>query len=255
MTKYLKTAHFSALEKASGGLFSLLPDALLKLGSLIPLLFLWRAVMSSGARTDMTLPQILSYTAASAILADLLVVRTPASGWLSEGMLLKLYGRPLSVLGQLAALTAGSWLPMLLLFSLPMALLSPLLGFSLIPSSLLFWPSLLLCVSLGFALDVLFVCLSIRLRNMSWLVSRVRAAIVAVFSGTVFPISLLPFGLADAMRYQPFASLGGAPLSVLVGAADAGETVALQGLWNLLLWPLALLVFQRSQERVVSYGG
>lgn len=255
MMKYLKTAHLSALERANDGIFSLLPDALLKLGALIPLLFLWREVITSGARVDTTLSQMLSYTTVSAILADLLVVKTPASGWLSDGLLLRLYGRPLSVLGQLAALTVGSWLPMLLLFSLPTALLSPLLGVSIVPVSALFWPSLLLCVSLGFALDMLFVCLSIKLRNSRWLVSRVRAAIVAIFSGTVLPISLLPLGLAEIMRYQPFASLGGAPLSILVGMSDAGETIALQGLWNLLLWPLALLVFQKSQEGVVSYGG
>ena len=255
MTKYLKTAQLSALEKTNGGIIYLLPDIIIKICTLIPLVFLWRVVMSSGAKVDMTLEQMLTYTVVSALLADMLVVETPASGWLSEGVLLKLYGRPLPVLGQLAAITAGGWLPMLLLFSLPMAFFSPLLGVNLLPASPYFLLSLLLCISLGFSVDFLFACLSIKLRNMNWLIGRIRMAIVSIFSGTVIPISLLPFGLAEVMKYQPFASLGGAPLSIFVGAADAGETIALQVIWNLIIWPLALFVFRKSQEGMVSYGG
>lgn len=255
MTKYLKTARMAALEKTNGGIFYLLPDVAIKLFTLIPLIFLWRAVLLSGVQVGMSLEQMLSYTFVGGLLADLLVVKTPASGWLSEGVLLKLYGRPISVLGQLAALTAGGWMPMLLLFSLPAVLLAPLLGVSLRPASPYFFLSLLLCISLGFAVDVLFACLSIKLRNMSWLVSRIRVAIVSLLSGTVIPIRLLPFGLAEAMQYQPFASLGGAPLSVFVGIGDARQILLLQMMWNAILWPIALFVFRKSQEGMVSYGG
>jgi len=243
------------LEKTNGGLFCLLPDIVIKICTLIPLIFLWRVVMSSGADVGMSMQQMLSYTYVSALLADMMVVRTAASGWLSEGVLMRLYGRPLSVLGQLIAQTLGGWLPMLALFSLPMAMISPLIGVSLLPASGWFPVSLFLCISLGFAIDVLFACLSIRLRNMSWLISRIRAAIVALLSGTVIPISFLPHGFSEIMKYQPFASLGGAPLSVFVGAAAPAGVLWLQVLWNLILWPAALLAFHNSQERMVSYGG
>ncbi len=255
MNKYMKTAHLSALEKINGGIIYLLPDILIKIFTLIPLTFLWRAVMSSGAQVGMSLEQMLTYTYVSALLSDMLVVKTSASGWLSEGVLLKLYGRPLSVLGQLVVQTIGSWMPMLLLFSVPMALISPLIGVSLIPASPLVLLSLLLCISLGFAVDFLFVCLSIKLRNMNWLISRIRMAIISLFSGTVIPIKLLPLGIAQVMKYQPFACLGGAPLSIFTDSAIAGEVIVLQILWNLILWPLALLAFHKSQEGMVSYGG
>jgi ABC-2 type transport system permease protein len=211
--------------------------------------------MSSGVDAGMTLEQMLTYAYISALLTDMLVVRTAASGWLSEGILLKLYGRPLPVLGQLVAQTAGGWVPMIMLFSLPMALISPILSVRLLPVPFLFFISLLLCISLGFAVDFLFACLSIKLRNMNWLIGRMRMAITAVFSGTVIPIRLLPFGLAEVMKYQPFACLGGAPLSIAVGAANVRETIVLQIAWNILLWPLALLVWKKSQEAMVSYGG
>jgi len=255
INKYIKTARLSALEKTNGGIAYLFPDIFIKVCTLIPLLFLWRVVMASGADVGMTSDQMQAYTYVSALLAELLVVQTAASGWLSEGVLLKLYGHPLSVVGQLAAQTMGGWVPMLLLFSLPMALAAPLFGVSLIPASPLFFLSLVLCVSLGFAIDLLFACLSMKMRNMNWLVGRIRVAIIALFSGTVIPIRLLPFGLVEVMKYQPFASLGGAPLSIFAGAADAAEVLMLQVFWNLLLWPLAMLVFHKSQEGMVSYGG
>jgi ABC-2 type transport system permease protein len=255
MIQYIKTAQLSAMEKINGGVIYLLPEVFIKVLTLVPLLYLWRAALSSGAQAGMSLGQIQTYTYASALLADALVVQTAAVGWLSEGVLLKLYGRPLSVLGQLAAQTAGGWAPMLVLFSLPMALAAPLFGVSIVPASPLVAVSLALCVSLGFAIDALFACLSIRLRNMNWLISRMRTAISAIFSGTVIPIGLLPFGLADVMKYQPFACLGGAPLSLFAGITDAGETLLLQVVWNLVLWPIALYTFRKSQEGMVSYGG
>ena len=256
MYKYIKTAHLSALEKTNGGIIYLLPDMLLKTFTLIPLIFLWRVVMSSGAQVGMSFDQMLTYTYISALLADMLVVQTTASGWLSEGVLLKLYGRPLPVLGQLAAQTAGGWMPMLLMYSLPMALAAPLFGVNIVPASALtFFASLMLCISLGFAIDTLFACLSIKLRNMSWLIGRIRMAIVTLLSGTVIPIRLLPYGISEVMKYQPFAALGGAPLSIFTGAADVRETLMLQIAWNIILWPAALLIFKKSQEGMVSYGG
>lgn len=255
MYRYYYTAKLSAIEKTNGGMIYLLPDILIKAFTLIPLVYLWRVVMSSGAEVGMTMSQMMSYTYASALLSEMLVVKTAATGWLSEGTLLKLYGRPLSVLGQLSALTVGRWVPMLLLFSLPMALVAPVFGISLMPASVWFFPSLLLCISLGFAVDCFFACLSIKLRNMSWLIDRIRMAIIALFSGTVIPIRLLPFGLDQWMRFQPFAALGGSPLSIFVGAADVRSTIFMQLVWNVVLWPLALLAFKKSQEGMVSYGG
>ena len=257
MKKYMITAKLSALEVTNGGVVYLIIDVLLRIFTLVTLLYLWRAVMGQGIAADagMSIGEMLSYTLVSALLADMLVVKTAAVGWLSEGVLQKLYGRPLSVLGQLAAQTIGGWAPMLLLFSVPMALAAPLMGINLVPASPYFIVSLGLCISLGFAIDALFACLSLRLRNMSWLIGRIRVAIVTLLSGTIIPIRLLPYGLAGAFRYQPFACLGGAPLSIFVGLVDVGETLQLQLIWNIVMWPIALYVFKKSQERMVSYGG
>ncbi|MDL2215783.1 hypothetical protein LJB77_01790 [Ruminococcaceae bacterium OttesenSCG-928-N02] len=255
MNRYIKTAHMAAIAKTNGGVLYMLPDLFIKAFTLLAQISLWWVVMSADVNVGMTFAQMLSYTYAGALLKDFLVVRTPATGWLSEGVLLGLYGRPLLILGQLAAISLGGYIPMLLAFSVPMFLLSPLLGVELVPRSPLFLLSLLLCISLGFAVDILFACLCIKMRNVSWLVDRIREAITLLLSGTVIPIALLPSGFSQVLRYQPFASLGGAPLSVLVGLGDARELVLTQLAWNLILWPLAIYIFRKSQEGVVSYGG
>ncbi len=255
MVQYIKTAQMACLEKANEGILSFLPDIILKISTLIPLIFLWRAVMSSGVDVGISMNQMLSYAYVSALLSDMMVVKTAATGWLSEGVFMRLYGRPLPVLGQLVSQTIGEWLPTLALFSLPMALISPLIGVSLKPVSAWFFVSLILCISLGFSIDILFACLSIRLRNMNWLISRIRAAIVALLSGTIIPIRLLPSGIREVMKYQPFACLGGAPLSLFVGTADPCGILWLQATWNIILWPVTLFVFKKSQEGMVSYGG
>lgn len=255
MYKYYVTARMSAQEQTNGGVLYSLPTIILKICTLIPLLFLWKTIMSAGAKVDMSLEQMLTYTFISSILADMLVVKTPATGWLSEGVLLRLYGRPFSVLGQLVAQTAGGWVPMFLMYSVPVLFLAPLLGVRLMPASPAFFLSLPLCVSLGFAVDFLFACLSIRMRNFNWLIDRIRAAIIVILSGTIIPIRFLPFGLANVMKFQPFAAMGGSPLSIFVGAGDVMEILLLQIAWNLVLWPAALFAFHKSQERMVSYGG
>jgi len=257
MIKYLKTAQLTAAQKTNGGIVYLLPEIFIRMCTLIALLFLWRAVFAAGAPSEMNLAQMLSYTYLSALLTDLLVVRTLASGWMAEGVIARLHAQPLSLLGQLAAQTIGGWLPSLLLFSLPMALLAPLLGVNLLPASPWFAVSLLLCVSLGFAVDLLFACLAMKLRNMAWVVGRLRTAIITLLSGTIVPIRLLPGVFATILKYQPFAALGGAPLCVFIAQsnAEALETLLLQIFWNLILWPIAFAVFQKSKEGMVSYGG
>ncbi|MCL2528513.1 MAG: hypothetical protein FWE42_08865, partial [Defluviitaleaceae bacterium] len=108
---------------------------------------------------------------------------------------------------------------------------------------------------LGFAIDFIFACVTIRLRGMAWLGHSIRMAIVSLFSGTVIPFRILPFGLTTVFELQPFGSLGGAPLSLFVGATDPGRIIIIQIAWNFILWPVAVIWFAKSKEKQVSFGG
>ncbi|HSL94108.1 MAG TPA: hypothetical protein VK905_05830 [Bacillota bacterium] len=257
MKKYMITVRMTAENLTNGGLLYLLPGYLLRVLYLVPLLLLWRSLMSGGVDTGMTLDQMLTYTFLGTLFASLLVVQTPASNWLYEGLIINLYQRPMGVLRHLAAQTVGGWLPDLVLFTLPMLLASPLLGVKLVTQGMTWWfvPSLLLCISLGFAVDFIFACLTIRMKNASWVVYSIRAATIALLSGSVIPFAILPFRLGELFRLLPFGSLAAAPLALFVGLSEPAPTILLQLAWNLLIWPLTLSVFARSQEWMVSHGG
>ena len=260
-SRYIATIKLTAREKLSGGLLALYANYILRLFYLIPLLYLWRGLFASGvARAsdealEMTLPQILSYTYVSALLSEQLGVRTPMSSWLSSDAFINACRRPTHILADFAAQTVGGWLQTLLLFSLPMALLAPLFGVSMLPASAWVLPSLLLCVSLGFAIDYLFACFILRLKNATWLAYSIRMAVTSLFSGSLIPFALLPWGIGDWLRLSPFGSLAGAPLAIFAGMEPPLPLLAAQLFWNLAIWPLTLVCFNKSRERMVSYGG
>ena len=255
MKQYIITAKTALRAQTNGGIIYMFPQIITKVIYLVPLMFIWRVIANSGIDAGMSLAQLLSYTYINTLISELLVVRTMVSDWNYEGQLINLFARPSSVFGQIIAHTAGGWIPMLLIFSLPMAFIAPLFGIKIIPATVLFFPSLLLCISLGFAVDFIFACVTIRLRGMAWLGHSIRMAIVSLFSGTVIPFRILPFGLTKIFEYQPFGSLGGAPLSLFVGAADPARIIITQLFWNIVLWIAAVLWFNKSRESMVSFGG
>ncbi len=253
--KFLKTAQISLQGQTNGGTLYLLPNIIVKVIYLVPLMFIWRVLASSGVEVGMSLSQMLTYTYLNTLLSELLIVRSFMTDWNADGKLIGLFARPMPVIGQVISQTVGSWIPMLLMFSLPMAAVGPLLGISLVPRTLWFLPSLLLCVSLGFAFEFIFICVFLRMRNVMWLTSVIRMAITSLFSGTVIPFKILPFGLTRLFEYQPFGSLGGAPLSLFVGTAEPERIIPIQIFWNIVIWTLAVVWFKKSRERIVSYGG
>lgn len=253
--KYFKTAQITFRGQTNGGIAYLFPNVIVNLIYLLPLIFLWRVIAKQGVEVGMNLQQLLTYTYLNSLFSQMLVVRTFTSGWAYEGQLINLYARPVSIFGQIISLTVGGWVPMLLIYSLPMLLIAPLLGISLTPATPWFLISFILCVSLGFAVDFIFACITIRLRSMAWLAYSIRMAVVSLFSGTVVPFKILPFNLETIFTFQPFGSLGGAPLSLFVGTAEPFKILCTQLFWNLTLWPIAIIWFKKSKERQVSYGG
>ena len=255
LSRYTATIKISVKEKVGGGIPALYANYILRLFYLIPLLFLWRGVFQSNVVLEMTLPQMLTYTYLANLLEEPLNVRTPMSSWLGGNFFINACKRPTHILGDFAAQTIGGWLQMLLLFSLPMAILASLFGISLIPRSLWFFPSLLLCISLGFAIDFLFACFILRLKNATWLAHSIRMAITLLFSGSMIPFALLPWGMGEWMQLLPFGSLAGAPLAIFTGLEAPIRLIIVQVLWNLILWPITIYCFNKSRERMVSHGG
>jgi len=260
MKKYTLTAQLSATQAFDGGLFYILGGYILRLAQVVILLLLWRSIAEQGADLGgLTIQQLLMYTLLSSVLREQLSIVTPATTAFWEGSLLSRYLRPAPVLGQLMAETVGSWLPGLALYAAPVLVGSAFVGINvtsyIAANGLMFALSLVLSISLGFAIDFLFAAALLYMRNASYQAFSIRQAIVKVFSGAVIPFALFPWGIGQILQYLPFGSIASAPLLIIVGGADPLPLLALQLLWNIVLWPLAVVMFAKSQERMVSYGG
>lgn len=255
ISKYIATARMAVQGKMGGGVLYMFPEIIMRAVYLVPVMFIWKTLAESGYEAEMSVSQLLSYTYVNALLADMMVVNTCLSAWDYDTRSMEMFTRPLPAFGQVISRTIGEWIPMLLLFSMPMFLAAPLLKIRILPGTLWVIPSLVLSVSLGFAFEFLFYCVTVRLRNVSWLTYVIRSAVTSFFSGTVIPFKILPFGMDRWINYQPFGSLGGAFLSLYVGSAEASEIIPVQIFWNIVIWIAAAVCFQKSRERMVSFGG
>ena len=252
----LATMKLCLKEQSYFGFFSQLAKYLLQAAALGALLMIWRTLFLQGVDTEgMTLNQLYVYTILSTALAPMLDVRTPASGWLHDGTMLGLYQRPAGVFMQLAAHTIGSWAMRLLCLSVPVALIAVLCGVDMSITSPWFFLSLPLAVLQGFAVDYLFACLLIRMRNLEWCVRCLRTALASLLTGSLIPFVALPWGIGNWLELSPFGTLTGAPLAIYTGLGDPASLLPAQIIWNIVLWPLAMACFAASRERMVSYGG
>lgn len=257
---HAQTGRLCATQAFSGGVLYIAGGWVIRAVTTVVMLAVWRALLQDGADTEgLRADQVLTYLLLSTLLSEQLNIVSPASTAFWEGTLANRFTRPLSVVSQLVAETVGRWLPNLIFFSLPMALLSPLLGVSLRPASLsatlCFLLSLLLAIGLGFSMDLLFAALALYIPNAGWMALYLRNAFFTLFSGALIPFRLLPWGLGRLLELLPFGSLASAPLTLFTGMADPLRTLGLQLLWNLVLWPFALWFWHRSEERMVAYGG
>ena len=256
MNGIFATIKISAQGKLNGGIFAIFAAYLLKIVYLAPMLLIWKTFAESGLDLGgFTVDTLLTYTCVSAMLGQLLNIQTGAVTWHYDGGIIDLYRRPQTIFGQLITKTVGGLLPELIFFSLPIAAIMRFFGVNTIPATPLFFPCLLLSVSLGFAVDFLFTCFIIRLQNGAWMACSIRAAVTSLLSGAVIPFALLPFNLGGVFALLPFGSLAAAPLAVFAGAAEPLSVLPLQVFWNLILWPSAFWAFAKSREKMVSYGG
>lgn len=256
MRAFFATARMCIRNRDDFGLLWTLGEYLMKLIALFFQGMIWCAILPEGVEIDgMTRSGMLIYITVSSALAPLLDVRTPASGWLHDGTMLSLFQRPSSIFLQLAAHSSGSWLIPLAFFGLPLLLLATLLGYPPVPVSVWFYPSLLLCILQGFAVDFLFACMMIHMNNMEWQAMIIRNALNSLLTGALIPFAALPWGLGQWLELSPLGTLAGAPLALMSGVGNPLRLIPAQIFWNLILWPFAAWAFRASRERMVSYGG
>jgi ABC-2 type transport system permease protein len=257
--KFWKTATMSAVTYVGDSPWFPL-DYLLRLARVIVLLSIWRLLLAGkGPVSGMTLETLLTYSLISEAFAEVLECRTELAYALWDGSIATFFLQPMTLAGQAVARTFGRWGFSFCAFSIPLLLLSPLLGANPLPASVtaaaFFVVSLILATSIGFALEFVFLALTVAMDQTPWGIDQLRAALTTVLSGALIPLALMPWGIGDVFAWLPYASMASAPLRIYTGTGDALRLIPLQLVWSIILWLVASWIWRVNRERLVSYGG
>lgn len=203
--------------------------------------------------------RVVTYIILANIFQDQFNVYTPATTALWEGSIIRYYTRPIKLISQFVYETIGkSWIPKWVMYSLPTMIIVLLCGYDIWPYDwihfVFFVCSIILAIVIGFEIDIIFSAIAIRLKNGCWAAEQIRNALIIVLSGQLIPLQLLPNKVATILMILPFSSLANAPLEIYIG----GEFIArilLQCFWAIIIGVIAYLVFKKSEERMISFGG
>lgn len=257
--KFLSTAAMEANGSAGENSYFIV-RFVFRILRVIVLLSVWRAIFAAKPQVlEQPMEVILTYTLIAEIFAEQLSPRTNIEWTLFDGGIAMHYLQPMGLALQFAARMVGRWLLGLALTSLPLVLLSPLLGVSVLPANMsaapLFLLSLTLSAVVGVALDFVFAGLIVFMQGSAYVTGLVRVAIATLLSGAVLPLSVLPYGLGEVFQWLPFASTASAPLRIYTGDGQPMVLLVAQLIWGVILWILANWLWRVNRERFVSYGG
>jgi ABC-2 type transport system permease protein len=249
-----------AASGATGDSPLFLVDYLLRLLRVVVPLALWRLILAHrGVVSGYSLGDVLTYTLIAAAFAEQLNPHTELDTAFWLGTLPVTMLQPVSLVTHFAADMCGRWLPGLILFTVPLLLVTPLLGVDPAPAgpvaAILFMVSMALGVTIGLAVEFLFGGLTVALDQGYWVIARIRTAFTVLLSGALLPLALLPWHLGETIALLPFASIASAPLRIYTGTGNAAGLIALQLSWCVVLWPLTLWLWRANRGRMVSYGG
>lgn len=258
LRRYWKTAEMEATSGLDSQAF--VGDYGLRFLRVVVFLSIWRSIWAGkGVVSGMTLASVLTYTLMAEAASDMLACDTHIDWELWQGQITLRFLRPMGLFRQFTAKMVGRWLPRLCFFSVPLLLVSPLLGVDPLPAAagagVLAVLSLALAISVGLALDFLWGALTVSAGRGFYTVTTLRNAVTMLLSGAVIPLALFPWGVGEVLGFLPFASVASAPLCIYTGTGDAAPLLLLQACWSIVLWPLTTWAWRLSRERAVSFGG
>ncbi len=235
-------------------------DYLLRLVRVVVMLSIWQLILANrGAVSGMTLASVLTYTLISEAFAEILDLRTELPHALWDGSIGSFFLQPMSLVGQATARTVGRWAFGFCFFSVPLLLAAPLLRVNPWPATPAaagwFVVSLTVAVSLGMAIEFIFLALTAALDQTPWGIESLRGALTSMLSGALVPLALMPWGIGDVFAWLPYASMASAPLRIYTGTGDPLALIARQVIWSVVLWAMAGWLWRSSREKLASYGG
>ena len=94
--------------------------------------------------------------------------------------------------------------------------------------------------------------------KVDWSLRVTRNTITNLFSGVLFPLYLLPAGLADFFNILPFRAMADAPIQIFTGQATGSQVLWIFGLqifWIAVMFVVAHLMWRKAKSKLTVQGG
>lgn len=239
-------------------------DALTTLLSSVVFLVLYYAVWSAiDASGDIQggLQQVMTYLVAGQIVSNAAFLQTEQFiGYrVRKGTIVNELKRPLSLISHVYFHELGWVVFNSLTKALPIAALGVLFFNIPIPgpvNTLYF----ILSTFMAFNLFLLAYANSMLVfwTKVDWSLRMTRNTMTNLFSGVLFPLYLLPSGLADVFSILPFRAMADAPIQIFTGQATGKQILQVFGLqifWIVVMFIIAHLAWRKARTKLTVQGG
>lgn len=228
--------------------------------------FLWRAIFNTtpgGVINGMNFVSTITYLAVARVLLGLFNTSIPwkISSTVRDGSIILFLCSPVSFMFNYAARWLGGQLLTILMVITPnilfVCIFIPIkMHFTIV--SLLFIPSLLLGMAIGFMFDFIVGTIAFYTEAVYGVVVG-KKILMEFFSGQLIPIILFPKFIRKITMILPFQAVINTPVSILtnpdMGMEKALSMVLIQLLWAVGLVLFASIFFRRASRKVTVNGG
>lgn len=223
--------------------------------------YIWSAIDQSG-NIEGGLMQVMTYLIVGQLVSN--TVFTDVEDFFSErirkGTIVNELKRPVSIRLQAYSYKAGEAFFKFFARGLPV-LLAGAIFFDVSLPSLFYLGIFGISLFLSFNLVFYFAYLTSMLvfwTKIGWSVRMMRTTVQNLFSGVLFPLYLLPDGLARVFNILPFQSMADGPISIFLmqrTGTEAAMVLGKQIVWILIIYLLGELMWRKARKKLTVQGG
>ncbi len=254
MKKYLETAKITFKSQLAYR-FDIFLSMVFTVSKIILAYVLWSAVFGTNYEiSGFTFNGMISYYIVGSFITQL--DQSAETGWkisgeIRHGLFSKYIVQPISIFGYFTARTAGLAL-FLLSFNLLAAIVwTFLFGIELeLTGSLshILYAAALILLGLLFMMQLNYYIGILAFKFLdTGIFMMIKDNILQFAAGSLIPLSLLPAGILDVMKYFPFYHASYLPVMLLLGkdANEAPMGLAVLAFWNMFFWLLPAVAWKR----------
>lgn len=226
-------------------------------------IFVWMAVyQNGGSAAQMSIMQITTYYI-------LVVSLKPITDWgvnesigssIREGQIIRELLNPISYLSYNFGIKLGVLIESIIVAGITFIICS-LMFTVILPQSflhfLLFLVMVVLSIISCYFFEIIFGMMTFYTTAV-WGLEVLKRAILAIFSGSIAPIYMLPGILENIAKILPFQDYIYTPIQIYLGeitGTDIATSFIRQVIWIIILYTVAKKFYQKAIKNITVYGG